>query len=80
MRTRARSQAAPPSTATELSAEEREAEILFREAVHRRVSKSEACIRASDLERRSPIAGQCRRWLLQRHRAALSAGMLTADM
>ena len=64
----------------ELSAEEREAEALFREAVHRRVSKSEACIRASELEKRSPIAGRYLRWLLLRNRAALLAGRLTFEL
>ena len=64
----------------ELSAEEREAETLFREAVHRRVSLSEGRIRAAELEKRSPIAGQYLRWLLQRNRAALLACRLTIEL
>ncbi len=56
-----------------LTAEEREAEELFREAVHRRVSAREARIRAAELERRSPIAGQYLRWLLCRFRGSLVA-------
>ena len=63
-----------------LSSEEREAEILFREAVHRRVSKSEACIRAADIARRSPIAGDYLVWLLKRHRVALLACQLTFEL
>ena len=55
-----------------LTAEEREAEGLFREAVHRRVSVREACIRAAELERRSPLAGQYLRWLLCRFRGSLA--------
>ncbi len=56
-----------------LTAEEREAERFFREAVHRRVSVREACIRAAELERRSPLAGQYLRWLLCRFRESLVA-------
>ena len=52
---RATSAPAAPK-ASVLSEEEREAETLFREAMHRRVSPSEAVIRASELEKRSTIA------------------------
>ena len=79
MHTRTSSQAAP-STAMELSAEEREAETLFREAVHLRVAKQEACIRAADIARRSPDAGEYLRWLLQRHRITLLTWKLTFEL
>ena len=54
-----------------LTAEEREAEELFREAMHRRVSAREARIRAAELERRNPIAGGYLRWLLCRFQGSL---------
>ena len=44
--------------------EELEAEILFIEAIHRRVSFNEALLRARDIEARSQIAGRRLKWLL----------------
>ena len=47
-----------------LSPEEIEAEILFVEAIHRRVSFAEAVMRARDIEARSKLAGRRLKWLL----------------
>ena len=63
--------AGPHSRVGDLTPEEREAESLFRDAMHRRVAFAEARIRAAEIEGRSPIAGQYLRWLLQRHRSSL---------
>ena len=47
-----------------ISAEEFEAEALFIEAINRRVSFSEAVMRAKNIEARSKIAGRRLKWLL----------------
>ena len=47
-----------------LSQEEREAEKLFLDASHFRVSHQEAVTRARELERRSELAGGYLKWLL----------------
>ena len=64
----------------ELSIEEREMETLFRDALHRRVSKSEACIRAVYIARRSHIAGEYLLWLLSRYQVTLSARRMTFEL
>ena len=57
----------------ELAPEEREAEAIFRLALHRRLGAREACIMARELARRSHEAGAYLAWLLERHRDVLRA-------
>ena len=58
---------------SDLTPEEREAEAIFRLALHRRLCAREACIMARELAKRSPEAGAYLAWLLQRHRDVLRA-------
>ncbi len=57
----------------ELTPEEREAEAIFRLALHRRLGPIEACIMARELTRRSYEAGAYLAWLLERYRDVLRA-------